>query len=97
MQYHEEGDSYVIMFATGGKGRYPKKIVDRFEPAKKTPASAMRTWTENDGKHKVEAELVAVQDGTVTLRKADGKEVKVALKRLSEADQEFARTQSSPR
>ncbi len=52
-------------------------------------AEEVRTWT--SGKFKTEAEFVKVsEDGkTVTLKKPDGKEVHVALNKLSKADQDF--------
>ena len=98
--YQDDGDSYVIAFATGGKGRYPKKMVERFEPIGKEPAGAMRTWTDNTGKHQVEAELVAVSGlvaaggGKVTLKKADGKTTTIPLDKLSDADRRFAEQSS---
>jgi thiol-disulfide isomerase/thioredoxin len=51
-----------------------------------------RTWTDKTGKFKISAELVDVQDGKALLRRADGKELKVPLERLSDADQQFVKT-----
>src|SRR4051812_10615308 len=48
-----------------------------------------RTWTDKTGKFKTSGELVEVQDGQALLRRADGKEIKVPLERLSDADQQF--------
>jgi thiol-disulfide isomerase/thioredoxin len=50
-----------------------------------------RTWTDKTGKFKVSGELIEVQDGKALLRRADGKEIKVPLERLSDADQEFVK------
>ncbi len=49
-----------------------------------------RTWTDVTGKHKVVAKFSAVADGKVVLIKADGKEVKIPLDKLSEADRKMA-------
>lgn len=48
-----------------------------------------RKWTDKTGKFSVTAELVGVEDGKAVLRRADGKEISVALDRLSAADQEY--------
>jgi tetratricopeptide (TPR) repeat protein len=49
-------------------------------------AGEVRTWTDKSGKHQIEAELLAVSGGHATLRKVDGKTLRVAIDRLSEAD-----------
>jgi thiol-disulfide isomerase/thioredoxin len=56
--------------------------------------SAERTWTDESGKFSVTAEYVGVKSGMVLLRKANGKEVSVPLKKLSEADRGFVVTQN---
>jgi thiol-disulfide isomerase/thioredoxin len=48
-----------------------------------------RKWTDKTGKFSVTAELVGVEDGKAVLRKADGKEISVALDRLSAEDQKY--------
>src|SRR6185436_3767978 len=50
-----------------------------------------RTWTDKTGKFKVAGELVKVEDGNAFLRRTDGKEIKVPLDRLSDADREFVK------
>jgi thiol-disulfide isomerase/thioredoxin len=60
-----------------------------------TAVAEMRTWTSADGKFKVEAELLSVQDGQVSLRKADGTEIIVPLTKLSDADRQFAKGRAS--
>lgn len=51
-----------------------------------------RTWTDKTGKFRVEAELVSVADGKVTLKRADnGKEITIPLLQLSAADRKFFR------
>ena len=47
----------------------------------------LRTWKDGSGKFSIEAALVGVEGGKVTLRKADGSTTKVPLSTLSEADQ----------
>lgn len=54
-------------------------------------SAELRTWTDSTGKYKTEAEFVSLSDGHVTLRKANGKEVKLRLERLSADDQTLAR------
>ncbi|MEZ6122597.1 MAG: SHD1 domain-containing protein [Planctomycetaceae bacterium] len=62
-----------------------------FEPDRKPALSALRTWTDNTGSFKVEAEFIALKGTSVTLkRKADGKELELPLERLSAADQKAA-------
>lgn len=53
------------------------------------PQASARTWTDSTGKYKVEAEFVDFQDGSVRLRKTDGKMIALPLKKLSAADQRF--------
>jgi hypothetical protein len=67
-------------------------------PAQPTPSEAetklespLRTWSDNTGGFKVEAEFVSFGSGKVRLRKADGSEIQVPLERLSEADVEYVR------
>jgi len=50
-----------------------------------------RPWTDSTGKRTVEAEFVSLADGKVTLKKADGKTVTIALDKLSAADQKVAK------
>ncbi len=50
----------------------------------------IHTWTDATGKYKTEAEFVSLVDDLVTLRKKDGNEVEVQLKRLSKDDQLLA-------
>ena len=54
------------------------------------PGGTYRTWTDNSGTFTVEAKYVGEEDDRVRLvRKTDGKEIKVPLARLSEADRKF--------
>ena len=58
--------------------------------------SPLRTWTSDIGT-KIEAELVSLSDGKVTLKTKTGRTLKVPLYKLSKADQEFAAAKSSPK
>ncbi|QEG33346.1 redoxin family protein [Bythopirellula goksoeyrii] len=55
--------------------------------------AAERNWTDESGKFSITAEYVGVKGGKVLLRNADGKELSVPLKKLSEADREFVKAQ----
>ncbi len=48
-----------------------------------------RTWTDNTGKYKIEAELVDCRSGTVRLKKTNGKIISLPLSRLSAADRQL--------
>lgn len=54
-------------------------------------ATRKRTWSDNTGTFSVEAEFLALDGDTVHLRRSDGKELEVPMRRLSEPDQEAAR------
>jgi thiol-disulfide isomerase/thioredoxin len=58
-------------------------------------SSAERTWTDATGGFSVVAELVAVREGKVVLRRQDGKQIAVPLVRLSEKDQRFLKKNQS--
>ena len=48
-----------------------------------------RTWTDKTGKYKIEGKLKAVADGKAILVKTNGAEVKIDVKKLSDADQKY--------
>ena len=48
--------------------------------------AAERTWKSSCGRYSIQAELLAVKDGTVRLRKADGQVIALSLERLSASD-----------
>ncbi|MCY2987858.1 MAG: SHD1 domain-containing protein [Planctomycetota bacterium] len=50
--------------------------------------ASYRTWMDDTGSFKIEAEFLGVAENKVQLRRKDGREVKVPLARLSKADQE---------
>jgi hypothetical protein len=58
-------------------------------------AAEMRTWTDNTGQHRIEAAYVFEADGTVTLDRADGRQVAIPLERLSEADRKCVADQKA--
>jgi hypothetical protein len=53
--------------------------------------NVMRTWTDSSGKFSVEAQFVSLTDGVVTLKRKDGKEVRMMLDKLSKADVEIVK------
>lgn len=53
------------------------------------PTSTIRTWTDSTGKFSVEAIFEGLDDGSVSLRRTDGKLLTVPLARLSVEDQRF--------
>ena len=67
-----------------GAGKKPK--VDE-DDANDDPD--MRLWTDKTGKHKIRAKFVGIEDGTVKLRRSNGKLIRVPLDSLSEADRKF--------
>ena len=52
-------------------------------------AGEMRTWIDRTGKHKIKAELVSYEKGTVTLKTAEGKLITLVVFKLSKTDREF--------
>jgi hypothetical protein len=53
------------------------------------PDKGFRTWQDDSGKFKIEAELAGVEGDSVRLKRRDGTTITVALSRLSEADRQF--------
>jgi WD40 repeat protein len=90
---HKASDDelYIEVWNIGNATENPKTPADM--PSKSAngerPRPAMRTWTSADGKFTVEAELVAVRDGAVTLRRRDGKDIAVAAEKLCDADRQW--------
>jgi hypothetical protein len=63
------------------------------EPSTEDPFSSndrggMRLWTDVSGKYQVEATFVSFFDGTVRLKKSNGRYCRILLPKLSPADQE---------
>lgn len=55
-----------------------------------------RTWVDATGKFKIEARFSSLVEGTVHLLKPDGTLTKIPLDKLSEADQELAKSLAAP-
>ena len=49
----------------------------------------LHTWTSKSGKFTIKAELLSFGQGVVSLRRADGKTIKVPLAKLSKDDQNY--------
>jgi hypothetical protein len=61
------------------------------------PPLKERTWTDKTGKFKIQATLVRVEGEKVLLKRAgDGKEIGVALARLSAADHKYLKSVEKP-
>jgi hypothetical protein len=52
-------------------------------------AEEMRTWTDNTGKYKIEAEFVEILDGKVRLKGKDGKIMSLPLAKVSSEDRAY--------
>ena len=85
----EHFDGMVQLIA---KAALPK-VLPGPSPSSPTTASTrrpetLRTWTDKSGKYKIEATYLGIDgDNVVLKRKKDGREVKVPIARLSDADQ----------
>ena len=53
------------------------------------PTTYGRKWVDKTGRFTIEAEYVAFKDGRVTLKRPDGKQVRIAIGKLSREDREF--------
>ncbi|WP_182869237.1 SHD1 domain-containing protein [Rhodopirellula sp. JC639] len=58
-------------------------------------ARGMRQWSDNTGSFQIEAQFVHVDGATVVLKRADGKELRVPIARLSTADQAVVKSLAS--
>jgi S1-C subfamily serine protease len=67
------------------------KPVGGAEPKNAPAGAALRTWTSQGNKFTVMARFAGLSGETVTLQKEDGETLKVAIDKLSEADQKLAR------
>ncbi|TWU42961.1 hypothetical protein Q31b_19950 [Novipirellula aureliae] len=56
-----------------------------------TLKSESRTWSDATGRFKTDAVFLSAADGTVNLRRSDGRTLSVPLEKLSEADQAFVK------
>ena len=55
-----------------------------------------RKWTDKSGTFSVEAEFLGLADGSVTLKRADGRTVRIPFNQLSAADQQEAQKLAQP-
>lgn len=55
-------------------------------------AAVLRKWSDASGLFQVEAVFLKFEDDNILLKRSDGKEIRVPLDQLSEADREFAAT-----
>jgi SLA1 Homology Domain 1 (SHD1) protein len=59
------------------------------------PAVASRTWTDATGQYTLEADLVAADDKTVVLQRADHELAAVPIDQLSDKDREYLKSQDA--
>jgi hypothetical protein len=57
-------------------------------------ADGLRTWSDSTGQYQLEARLISVRNDVVRLCNAQGKYFRIAIDRLSAADQDFVRSQT---
>ncbi|MBS0262015.1 MAG: hypothetical protein JSS02_08655 [Planctomycetes bacterium] len=89
----------TVKFKSNGVTMTPTLPPDKVRPLTTEKADAgkgssgakMRTWTDKTGKYKTKAKFVELSDGEVTLETENGKKVKMALDKLSKADQDAAK------
>ena len=55
----------------------------------------LRTWTSSGGNYSIEARMVKSDETHVTLKKADGKTMRIEIARLSAADQKYIKSKSA--
>jgi len=78
-------------------GGEPGPVAVAPEPvAPPVPEIPPRKWTDSTGQYSVRAEFVDVKDGTVRLKKENGKTLSVPLDKLSKADQDYVRSLDRP-
>jgi Flp pilus assembly protein TadD/beta-lactamase regulating signal transducer with metallopeptidase domain len=73
---------------------YPKVKTYGEEDEGIAEISRTRIWNDVSGSFNLEAELVKLEDGNVTLKKTNGKTITIALDKLSQEDREFVAKQS---
>ena len=67
----------------------------RFIPVRKE--YPYRTWTDTTGKHKTKAKFLSISNGIVRLKKVDGKESRLPLEKLSDADRQWLKNRKRHR
>lgn len=88
--FEDQPDYYQTKLLNGKSASYQKAQVTRLEPL--GALAKTRTWTDNTGEHKVDAQLVEVLRDAIILQKRIGARSPVPLERLSEADWNFIQT-----
>ena len=68
-----------------------------FWPTPGVNGAELRTWTSKSGKFTVKAELLSFDQEVVSLRRTNGKTIKVPLAKLSKEDQEYVLDQPKPK
>lgn len=85
----------TVKFKSNGLELTPTLPPENLKPVEKKVAAAagagLHTWVDATGKYKTEAMFLALKDGQVELKKADGSIAKLPLEKLSAADQELAK------
>lgn len=61
------------------------------EPVSDKTTAISRTWTSAKGNHKIDAEVVRVNDDKIQLRKPDNKVIEISLSDLAFADRQWAK------
>jgi hypothetical protein len=80
----------------GKNGKHVKSPDDDDDSSTaKADNSGYRLWTSRNGKHKIKAKLIKVEDGVVTLKTPKGKTITVEVEKLSDEDQEFIENQEN--
>jgi HEAT repeat protein len=57
----------------------------------------IRTWRDSTGTFQIEATLVGMEGGKVTIKKKDGSQITVPLAKLSEDDQDYVKERNKPK
>jgi hypothetical protein len=93
--FSDDGDSYTLQGTTGGKSKYPKRMIESVVSIEETAsADAYRTWKSSDGQFQTEAVFLELKDGNVRLCKRDGRVITVAVDRLSKEDRAWLATRT---
>jgi outer membrane protein assembly factor BamB len=82
----------AMLLTSGGLGRAQQPL-----PTNKEGPLQYRTWTDSTGRYQTEAAMVDYKDGTVHLRKRDGRTAIVPRLKLSAADQRYLREELARR
>jgi len=77
----------LIQLAGGGNNEDENNTPNPADEAKLLAPT--RTWTDRSGKFQIEAALVSAEEAAVLLKTSEGKQIRVPLVVLSEADRQF--------